>query len=118
MEFSKVNDGNNGAFELCNSGDTVCNGDPLNWGMAAEALRGSHLDEVAAIANHDDVVAVELSEEACAGVKASSDWVMESMNKGTDSYGVTTHQAPPASGPPHTGEPSRVGPSRTSSSGN
>ncbi|CDP20698.1 unnamed protein product [Coffea canephora] len=52
--------------------------DPLNWGVAAESLMGSHLDEV------------ELAEDARAGVKASSDWVMESMNKGTDSYGVTT----------------------------
>ncbi|VAI58680.1 unnamed protein product [Triticum turgidum subsp. durum] len=87
--------------------------DPLNWGKAAEELTGSHLDEVkrmvadyrkpvvtiegaslsiakvAAVAAAGEVV-VELDESARARVKASSDWVMNSMMNGTDSYGVTT----------------------------
>ncbi|KAF1899334.1 hypothetical protein Lal_00019462 [Lupinus albus] len=86
--------------------------DPLMWGVAAESMKGSHVEEVkemvreyrkgvvrvggitltvgqvAAVAERR--VKVELNEEVKVRVKESSEWVMESVKKGTDSYGVTT----------------------------
>ncbi|KAH7662679.1 Phenylalanine ammonia-lyase protein [Dioscorea alata] len=90
--------------------------DPLKWKVAGEGLKGSHLDEVkkmveefrkplvelqgvsltisqvaaVAVAAAEAPVKVELDEMARGRVKASSDWVMESINKGTDTYGITT----------------------------
>jgi len=100
------------------NGDGLCmatpRADPLNWGKAAEELMGSHLDEVkrmvaeyrqplvkiegaslriaqvAAVAAGAGEARVELDESARGRVKASSDWVTNSMMNGTDSYGVTT----------------------------
>ncbi|CAD6250225.1 unnamed protein product [Miscanthus lutarioriparius] len=46
--------------------------------------------QVAAVAAGAGEARVELDESARGRVKASSDWVMNSMMNGTDSYGVTT----------------------------
>ncbi|PKA58411.1 Phenylalanine ammonia-lyase [Apostasia shenzhenica] len=87
--------------------------DPLGWRAAAEAVEKSHLDEVkrmveeflrpsvklegtaltisqvAAVAA-GAAATVELAESTRSGVKASNDWVLGSMSRGVDSYGVTT----------------------------
>uniref|UniRef100_A0ACD5W423 Uncharacterized protein n=1 Tax=Avena sativa TaxID=4498 RepID=A0ACD5W423_AVESA len=100
-------------FTANGNGLCVARADPLNWGKAAEELSGSHLDAVkrmveeyrrpvvtmegasltiamvAAVAAGADT-RVELDESARGRVKESSDWVMNSMANGTDSYGVTT----------------------------
>ncbi|KAI4305570.1 hypothetical protein L6164_028931 [Bauhinia variegata] len=92
----------------------ISTSDPLNWAAAAESLKGSHFDEVkrmaaeyrnpvihlggealtisqvAAVAKRDTQVRVELSESARARVEASVEWILESIEKGTAIYGVTT----------------------------
>lgn len=89
--------------------------DPLNWGKAAKALQGSHFEEVKLMVesyfgSHEvsiegksltiaDVTAVARRPEAKvrldavsakARVDESSNWVLQNMLKGTDTYGVTT----------------------------
>ncbi|XP_054812364.1 phenylalanine ammonia-lyase-like [Prosopis cineraria] len=86
--------------------------DPLKWGEAAESTRGCHVEEVKGMVKDyrrkvvrvggesltvGQVAAVaeakakaELEEGKREGVEASSAWVIESVKKGMDSYGVTT----------------------------
>jgi phenylalanine ammonia-lyase len=89
--------------------------DPLNWGKAAAALKGSHLDEVkemvktfyeakevaiegvnlsiaqvAAVARRPEVRVVLDAENAKRRVDESSNWVLTKIMNGGDIYGVTT----------------------------
>nr|AFX98071.1 phenylalanine ammonia lyase [Cunninghamia lanceolata] len=89
--------------------------DALNWSKAADLLRGSHVKEVksmveefhgiktvflggsklniaqvAAIARRPQVKVVLDEKSAKNRVDESSDWVINNISKGTDTYGVTT----------------------------
>jgi phenylalanine ammonia-lyase len=89
--------------------------DPFNWGKAAAALKGSHLDEVkeivktfyeakevaiegvnlsiaqvAAVARRPEVRVVLDAESAKRRVDESSNWVLTKIMNGGDIYGVTT----------------------------
>lgn len=88
--------------------------DPLGWGCASELLTGSHVDEVkrmfrefeeteevkiqgvsltvaqvAAVARKSAKVSLDAT-VAKSRVDESSNWVLDNMLKGTDTYGVTT----------------------------
>ena len=103
------------AFCIDSAPAVVHGADPLNWGRAAKALEGSHLEEVksyiktfyeskevrlegtsltvahvAAIARRPEVL-VELDAAVAKGrVDESSNWVLQKIMKGSDIYGVTT----------------------------
>lgn len=106
----------NGEVKFCAGNGGVGSNlhDPLNWAAAAESMKGSHFEEVkrmveefrspvvklqgsgltiaqvAAVARKLGSVRVELETCAKGRVDQSSNWVMDSMANGTDSYGVTT----------------------------
>ncbi|GLJ52577.1 hypothetical protein SUGI_1118990 [Cryptomeria japonica] len=100
------------AEKLCISGAGSPN-DPLNWVWAAETMKGSHLDDVKTLVKEYNnptirlqgsgltvaqvtavarvpAARVELDPAVKGRVDESSNWVMDSMANGTDSYGVTT----------------------------
>ena len=107
-----------GLQAFCPSGAAVTgkpSADPLNWGKAAAALSGSHVDEVkemvrmyyeskevviegvtltvaqvAAIARRPEVVVSLDAASAKGRVDESSNWVLNKIMAGGDIYGVTT----------------------------
>lgn len=112
----QVNGNQNGFHQVHSVDLCIQNGpDPLNWGRAAKALQGSHFEEVKLMVESyfgskevsiegksltiADVAAVARRPEAKvrldavaakARVDESSNWVLQNMLKGTDTYGVTT----------------------------
>ncbi|KAL2630378.1 hypothetical protein R1flu_015064 [Riccia fluitans] len=93
----------------------VTSEDPLHWARAAKALQGSHWEEVkdmvhefeqskevaiqgvtlsvsqvTAVARNPNMTVVLDAATAKERVDKSSDWVLNHMVKGTDTYGVTT----------------------------
>nr|BAG74773.1 phenylalanine ammonia-lyase [Ephedra sinica] len=99
---------------LCKGSDS--SNDPLNWVAAAKSMSGSHFDmvrdmvevylnakevsiegktltvaQVTAVARKAEQTAIKLDAEAAKErVEKSANWVLTQMNKGTDTYGVTT----------------------------
>eukprot|EP01018_Ginkgo_biloba_P028149 Gb_21115 [translate_table: standard] len=104
-----------GVTAVCITNENMEGLDPLNWSRSADSLKRSHVNEVrsmikeyeeikhvslrgtnlsiaqvAAVARRPEVK-VELDAATAKNrVDASSDWVINNITKGTDTYGVTT----------------------------
>jgi phenylalanine ammonia-lyase len=113
-EPMKFNAGQGLLSTLCMEAEKGPAFDPLGWGRACDLLTGSHVDEVkrlvkefeqtkeviihgealtvghvTAVARKNVMVTLDAA-VAKARVAESSNWVLDNMLKGTDTYGVTT----------------------------